>query len=312
MGFSKTKICVLFAPFVVILAACNNDSSTVTDNHSNTDTMNMTTLEKEPQLKTMVKGSAGDLFVSDGGAGGIPVVFVHSFGGNTRHWDNQLEHLRSDRRAIAFDLRGHGQSEMPANGEYDVNAMANDIAAVADSLKLNKFVLVGHSMGGSSAIAYAGKHPDRVAGLLITGTPGKTPGDQAKPIINSLESDKYPVVMEDYMKKLLENSTPATDKLEREGMNKIPKPASIDIIKSVFRYDPLPDLRNYPGPKLIVARAGEENPNSLHTYFPGIPYIPVEVTSHWIQLDKPGEFNRILDDFLATVEKRINATAGNK
>ena len=312
MVFAKTKICVLFAPLVVILAACNNDSSTVTDNHSNTDTMNMSTVEKEPELKTKVKGSAGELYVSDGGAGGIPVVFVHSFGGSAKHWEKQLEHLRSNRRAIAFDLRGQGQSEAPANGEYDVNALSNDIAAVVDSLKLNKFVLVGHSMGGSAAIAYAGKHPERVAGLLITGTPGKTPGDQAKPIIAALESDKYPSVMEDYMKKLLENATPATNKLEREGINKISKQASIDIIKSVFRYDPLPDLRNYPGPKLIISRAGEENPNSLHTYFPGIPYITVEGTSHWIQLDKPDKFNSIMDDFLVTVEKRANATAGNK
>ena len=159
-------------------------------------------------------------------------------------------------------------------------------------------------MGGSSAIAYAGRHPQRVAGLLILGTPGKTPGDQSKPIINSLESDKYAVVMEDYLKRLLETSTPSTNKLEREGMNKLSKNASVSIIKSVFRYDPLPDLRNYPGPKLIVTRSGEEQPNSLHNYFPGIPYKTVEGTSHWIQLDKPDEFNKILKEFLDRVEKR--------
>ena len=271
--------------------------------------MNMT-LEKEPELQTTVKGAAGNLFVSDGGAGGIPVVFIHSFGGSTKHWDNQLEHLRPNRRAIAFDLRAHGQSEAPGNNDYDVDALAGDVAAVVDSLKLNRFILVGHSQGGSASIAYAGKHPERVAGLLLIGTPGKTPGDQSKPIIAALESDKYAAVMEDYMKKLLANSTLSTNKLERDGMNKLSKETSISIIKSIFRYDPLPDLRNYPGPKLIISRSGEEQPNSLHTYFPGIPYKTVEGTSHWIQLDKPYEFNALLDEFLKTVDKRENNATG--
>ena len=105
------------------------------------------------------------------------------------------------------------------------------------------------------------------------------------------------------MKQLLANAKPETDKLEREGMKKISKAASISIIKSIFNYDPLPDLRKYPGPALIVSRPGDEQPNSLHKAFPKIPYKTVEGPSHWIQLDKPEEFNSILDEFLNTIEK---------
>lgn len=274
--------------------------------------MNMTASEKEPQLQKTIKGSAGRLFVSDGGAGGIPVLFLHSFGGSIRHWENQLEHLRINRRAIAFDLRGHGQSEAPANHDYRIESLSNDIAAIADSLGLKKFVLAGHSMGGSAAIEYAGNHPDKVAGLLVIGTPGKTPPEQSLPVIASLESEKYAMVMENYMKKLLAGSTLTTNKLERDGINMIPKEASISIIKAVFKYDPLPSLRDYPGPKLIVSRSDEEQPNSLHRFFPGIPYKTIEETSHWIQLDKPNEFNRIMDAFLAGVDKKNKDDERNK
>ncbi|HLG41670.1 MAG TPA: alpha/beta hydrolase [Chitinophagaceae bacterium] len=305
MSVLQHKSCVLFAPiFSLLLIACNNANMTMEEKDDKTDTMAANTHLKEPQLTTTVKGSAGNLFVSDGGAGDIPVLFVHSFGGNTRHWQYQLEHLRPNRRAIAFDLRGHGQSVAPDNNDYSVESLAKDIAAVADSLGLERFVLAGHSMGGSAAIAYAGKHPDKVAGLLITGTPGKTPAEQSKPIIASLESEKYDTVMEQYMKQLLMNAKPETDKLEREGMSKLSKEASLNIIKAVFKYDPLPDLHKYPGPELIVSRSGEENPNSLHNAFPTIPYKTVEGTSHWIQLDKPGEFNRILDEFLERAERK--------
>ena len=116
---------------------------------------------------TQVTGPAGALEVDDGGRGGLPVVLVHSLAGNSTHWTAQLEHLRRDRRAVALDLRGHGRSEPPKDGDYTIAAMAGDIAAVVDTLGLDRFVLVGHSMGGGVALAYAGAHPDRVAGLVL-------------------------------------------------------------------------------------------------------------------------------------------------
>ena len=269
--------------------------------------MNTTITEKQNQVEKNINGPAGDIHIMDLGKGGLPVVFIHAFGGSIKQWESQTEHLKPKRRVIALDIRGHGASDPSSNNDYGVTSIANDIAAVVDSLNLERFILVGHSMGGSSAISYASKHPDRVAGLLITGTPGKTPAEQSKPIIASLESDKYDTVMEEYMKKLLLNAKPETNQLEREGMNKISKQSSLSMIKALFQYDPLPDLRKYNGPVLIVSRPGDEQPDSLHNAFPSIPYKVVEGTSHWIQLDKPEEFNRILDEFLNMVDKESNS-----
>ena len=98
------------------------------------------------------------LNVDDGGRGGLPVVFVHSLAGNTGHWSGQLEHLRGDRRTLAIDLRGHGRSDPARDGDYSVEAMAGDIESVVAALGLRRFVLVGHSMGGSASIEYAGRH----------------------------------------------------------------------------------------------------------------------------------------------------------
>ena len=304
MSVGKHKLCVLFATIIIIPSiACNNSHTTSENKDLNNDTMNTITSENKPMQD--IKGPAGNLYIDDGGNGEkLPVLFVHSFGGNTLHWENQLEYLRKNRRAIAFDLRGHGKSAAPANNNYDVESLAKDIAAVADSLGLDRFVLVGHSIGGSAAIAYAGKHPDKVAGLLVTGTPGKTPASQSKPVIASLESEKYDTIMEQYMKQLLTNAKPETDKLEREGMSKISKEASLNLIKAAFNYNPLPDLHKYPGPELIISKANEENPSSLHKAFPTIPYKTVEGTSHWIQLDKPDEFNKLLNEFLKRVDEK--------
>ena len=117
-----------------------------------------------------IPGPDGSLHVDDGGAGDLAVVFVHAFGGNTTHWAAQLEHLRQEERAVALDLRGHGFSQPPADGDYRMESMAGDIDAVVNKIGLQKFILVGHSMGGSVAIAYAGLHPERVAGLVLVDT----------------------------------------------------------------------------------------------------------------------------------------------
>jgi pimeloyl-ACP methyl ester carboxylesterase len=296
-------ICALSLALAGLLLACNNSNTETSTSETNkTDTMSTAIAAASIQPERTIKTSSVNIHVSDGGTGGIPVLFIHSFGGNTSHWENQLTHLRNSRRAIAIDLRGHGASGSPADDNYQIDSIVNDIAAVVDSLALQRFVLVGHSMGGSSAIAYAARFPDRVAGLLLTGTPGKTPASISTPVITSLESDQYEKVMEDYMKKMLTNATPATEKLERDGMKKLSKRASINIIRATFDYDPLPDLRNYPGPKMIVSRADEEQTNSLHAALPTIPYKTIGGTSHWIQLDKPADFNKILDEFLLTVQ----------
>src|SRR3990170_3919514 len=160
--------------------------------------MNASTLERKSSHR--IKGQEGFIFIDDGGEGEIPVIFSHSFGGDTSHWKHQLEHLRISRRAIAFDFRGHGRSDKSPNNRFTAEALSGDIAAVVEGLDLEQFILVGHSMGGSAAIAYANSHPTRVMGLVLVGTPGKTPSEISKPIIDSLESENYQKIMDDYMK----------------------------------------------------------------------------------------------------------------
>jgi pimeloyl-ACP methyl ester carboxylesterase len=281
------------------LYACNENPNS----NQRIKTDNMDTMTKNRETAKGISGTAGLIYVDDGGSGNnLPVIFLHSFGGSTQHWAPQLAHLRGKRRAVAYDSRGHGLSDKPADNDYSVHSLAADLAAVVDSLHIPRFILVGHSQGGATSIAYAAAHPDRVAGLLLEGTPGKTPAQQSRSIIASLESDKYERVMEDYMKTLLTNARPSVDTLERSGMKKLSKEACLAIIREMFNYDPLPDLSKYSGPKLIVYSAREAQPNSLFKQVPWVPNRMVQGTSHWIHLDKPEAFNNIMDEFLKSVK----------
>jgi pimeloyl-ACP methyl ester carboxylesterase len=248
-----------------------------------------------------IAGPAGNLHASDGGAGtGQPVVFVHSFAGSSSHWKAQLEFLRRTRRALAIDLRGHGQSAAPHDGDYAIPSLAQDIAAVVDALLLQDVILVGHSMGGAASIAYAGTYPDRVAGLMLVGTPGKTPAAQALKIMSAMRSD-YDRVAEGCWNKLLEGAEPEVRARVRADMKKIPSAAAMHMIEAVFAFDPLKAMKNYPGPCLVVNTPHADTPNALHKQIPDLPFEMIEGTSRWMHMDKPGEFNDILADFVELV-----------
>jgi pimeloyl-ACP methyl ester carboxylesterase len=246
-----------------------------------------------------VAGPAGALAVDDGGSGGLPVVFVHSLAGNSTHWSNQLEHLRQSCRAVALDVRGHGRSEPPKDGNYTIAAIAGDIAAVVDTLGLDRFVLVGHSMGGGVALAYAGNYPDRVAGLVLVDPIGdgkQIPAAEGKAYLDGFETN-YESTSQGYWTTVAGPDSAIRKRLLAD-LEATPQEAVVQVLRDVMRFDPDPALARYSGPKLSIVTPHNDMPFSLHRLGKGFPHRVVEDTGHWIQLDKPEEFNRLLDEFL--------------
>ena len=249
-----------------------------------------------------VAGPAGALAVDDGGRGGLPVVFVHSLAGNSTHWAAQLQHLRPSRRAIALDLRGHGRSEAPANGDYSIAGMAADIGAVVDSRGLDRFVLVGHSMGGGVALVYAGAHPERVAGLLLVDPIGdgkQISAEEAKPLLAGLDAS-YDTAIGQYWTGIAGPDSAVRERLLAD-LRATSRETVVPAFRDVLRFDPDPALARYRGPILSVVTPHNDAPFSLHRLGKGFPHRVVQGTGHWIQLDKPDAFNQIMDEFLKTV-----------
>ncbi|HZA91094.1 MAG TPA: alpha/beta hydrolase [Gemmatimonadales bacterium] len=249
-----------------------------------------------------VAGPAGALSVDDGGRGGLPVVLVHSLAGNSTQWTAQLQHLRISRRAVALDLRGHGKSEAPRNGDYSIAGMAGDIGSVVDSLGLDRFVLVGHSMGGGAALVYSGAHPERVAGLLLVDPigDGKQIADsETQPLLDGLESN-YDTTIQGYWTGIVGANSAVRERLLAD-LRATARETVVPVFREVLRFDPDPALDRYRGPKLSVVTPYNDAAFSLHRLGKGFPYRVVKETGHWIQLDKPEELNRLLDEFLSTV-----------
>jgi pimeloyl-ACP methyl ester carboxylesterase len=103
----------------------------------------------------------------DWGIQGLPpIVFLHGGGLNAHTWDLVCLSLRRERHCFALDQRGHGDSEWSPQMDYTTESQVGDLEAFVDHLGLERFVLVGMSLGGVNALAWAGRHSARLAGLV--------------------------------------------------------------------------------------------------------------------------------------------------
>ncbi|MDF2667967.1 MAG: alpha/beta hydrolase [Paenibacillus sp.] len=118
------------------------------------------------------------LAYEDSGAG-RPLLLVHGFCGSSAYWKDTTKLLQASYRVIAPDLRGHGRSEAP-DVRYTVEMMADDLAALVERLELNKPVLLGHSLGGYVALAFAEKYPELLAGYGLIHSTARPDDEQGK------------------------------------------------------------------------------------------------------------------------------------
>lgn len=249
------------------------------------------------------------LFVDDGGQGGLPVVFLHSLAGNASQWESQLSYLRPSRRALAPELRGHGRSASPAGGVYDMTAYAEDVAAIADELSIDRFILVGHSMGAAVALACAAANPERVAGLLLVdgGHVQKEVSPAEEAWVKRLAGEAYRVLIEEFWEEILAGSAAAVRDRVMEDLRGTAPETVARSFAELLHHDPLPDALRYRGPRLLVRSEVGDDPTALHHHVEDLPNVLIENTGHWLQMDRPEVFNGLLDRFLDRVERESPA-----
>jgi len=255
-----------------------------------------------------INGPAGKLRVDDGGSGGIPVVLIPGLAGDRTLWQAQLAHLRKSRRALAVDPRGFGESEIAKDSNYSMEALASDLAAVVDALGIERFVIVGHSMASAVMCAYAGAHPDRVAGLLFvdpTGDMTQTPQKEQDEVNHGLNAEpkEFESFREAWFADMLGSSAPPVREKVLEALHRAPQQAVAKTVAGVYAYNPIPALKNYHGPMLTLYLSNNNESFALQNILTDMPNRLITGTGHWLMMDKPADFNATLDEFLSKVEQ---------
>ncbi|MBN8874854.1 MAG: alpha/beta fold hydrolase [Rhodospirillales bacterium] len=114
----------------------------------------------------LIRSNGIELHVQQRGAGLPALVFLHYWGGSSRTWRHVIDALEEGFRTIAIDQRGWGRSDKPESG-YALADLATDAMGVIATLGLQRYVLVGHSMGGKVAQLIAARRPDGLKGLVL-------------------------------------------------------------------------------------------------------------------------------------------------
>jgi pimeloyl-ACP methyl ester carboxylesterase len=127
------------------------------------------------------------------GSDGNAVVMIHGFPLTRDIWNAQAEALARTHRVVRPDLRGMGASSVP-DGPYLMETLASDVAAALDALSLERAALVGHSLGGYVALAFARMYTERVTHLAL--------------VCSRLAADTQEIA---------ENRRKSADSIEREG-----------------------------------------------------------------------------------------------
>jgi pimeloyl-ACP methyl ester carboxylesterase len=248
------------------------------------------------------------------------VLLLHGITGHARVWDHLAERLLPGRRVLALDQRGHGDSDPAPDDDYRVGAMADDVAAFAGSLRLDRFALVGHSMGGRIAIKYAGDHAARLERLVIIdiGPEINLAGlqrvrDMMANAPERIESVEWAV---EYIRRAnpLQNVDMLRERV-RHGLRRRPDGELTwkyakglrDMMRegrrdAVDLWEPLPRI---PCPTLIVRGAesdilAPEVAKKMAERLPDGRVVEIEGAGHTVPADRPEEFVREIRGFLGS------------
>lgn len=121
----------------------------------------------QPLSKSLTANGLRLHYLEWGRPGALPVICVHGYTSSAQSFNALARHLGDRVHLLAMDVRGHGESQWSPEGAYRYADQAADLAAFADALAPTPFVLIGTSMGGIIAMAYAMHHAGRLRALVI-------------------------------------------------------------------------------------------------------------------------------------------------
>jgi pimeloyl-ACP methyl ester carboxylesterase len=248
------------------------------------------------------------------------MVFLHGGGQNAHTWDTVA--LALDRPLVAVDLPGHGHSDWPGDARVlDPRAMAEDVAVAIGRLAPDAGAVVGMSLGGATAIALAGAHPEVVARLaLVDITPGVT-REKSSDIAAFLAGPETFASFDEILERTIQfNPTRSVSSLRRGVLHnavqrddgtwtwrhQLGRPAgSSGMHVGSVDFSALWDvLEGIDGAVLLVRGAlspvvDDADEAEFRRRRPADRVVTVEGAGHSIQGDRPLELARILDGFLA-------------
>lgn len=249
---------------------------------------------------------------------GKPLLLLHGLFGSLENLGGVNQRLQEVRQIHGLDLRNHGRS--PHTDSMDYPSMAEDVIAYMDEQGLAKASLLGHSMGGKTAMQVALSYPDRVEKVIVADIAPVTYHPRHDAILEGMKSlDLSAVSTRGEADKALQEyvETPEVRMFLLKNLVRVPEEGKADN-PNVFRwrlnlpvieacYQNLADAPEgdgpFDGPVLFIKGADSayiqrKHRERIDTLFPQARIEEIEGTDHWLHAEKPDEFARLCREFL--------------
>ena len=253
-----------------------------------------------------LKTNGVESFVEKTGVG-APLVFSGAWLDDLSIWEAQVKHFSSKYLTITYDQRGHGKSDKPetGRGNYSVQVLANDLGALIQKLDLEKPVIVGFSLGGMVALRFAADHPNSLSKLVLVGTCSKlvppTGSRFLKAIGRLLPAKTFYRMLCKY------RFYKPSEQLANAWLQRALKVDKAVAFESWGEWAEKCDLRDCVSklqvPTLIIVGDKDEvflGPCiELNERIRGSQLKIIQGSGHTVSVEKPQEFNQVLEEFLA-------------
>jgi len=253
-------------------------------------------------------------FLLQGDPQGLPVVFLHGFPFSHAMWRPQFQALNKNYYAIAYDLRGHGQSEV-GDGQYTLEGHVDDLLSLLDHLKIDKTVIVGLSMGGYIALRALERNPERFRAAVLCDTRSEADSDEAKlrraAQVKQVKQKGSANFAEGFVKAVFAASSfqeRPQAVAEIRGIISQTSPLSIagTLLALAARSDTTRSLPGFQIPTLLLvgeldAITPPEAAGAMHEKIPRSKLAIIPRAAHLSNLENPEDFNRHLLEFLREI-----------
>jgi pyruvate dehydrogenase E2 component (dihydrolipoyllysine-residue acetyltransferase) len=267
-------------------------------------------VEAGPEPEIVEAGGKSIQYLIVGEGEGDPLVLLHGFGGDINIWVFNQETLAAEHTVYALDLPGHGASTKDV-GDGDLGYFVGVLVDFLDAVGVEKAHLVGHSMGGAIAGAFAQAHPDRVASLILIASAGLGEEINEEYIEGFIAANRRRE-MKNTLGMLFANPDLVTRQLVQDVM-KFKRLDGVDEALRKVADKTFPDGKQVDVPDLselsvpILAIWGSEDgivPVSHSENLPENASVEVlEDTGHMPQMEAAGKVNRLIGEFLNGQEK---------
>jgi sigma-B regulation protein RsbQ len=239
------------------------------------------------------------------GSGDTTLLFIHCWSCDRSFWRNQVDVFADRYQVVTLDLAGHGESGKDRK-IWTVLGLAGDVQAVADELKLKRIILVGHSMGGPVALEAARLLHGRVIGVVAVDTlqnaDQKITAQMVQPVAEKMKAD-FPGTMSSFMGGMFAASADPAVRQWVENKARAANPNVAIALILDFAHLDLAHLFAGAGVPIRGINARSPVPTNFEANRKYADYdaVLIDDVGHFIQLERPKEFNQTLAKFAAAL-----------